>query len=88
MVAVAACLATALAVAITILLFHVIGPRRARFVAQVVAALVGATFVIGLQAAAILSNGTISRFAILQSEKLAEILPPVDSLVLAAGPGD
>ncbi|MCB1488772.1 MAG: permease, partial [Bauldia sp.] len=80
MVAVAACVATALAVAITILLFHVIGPRRARFVAQVVAAIVGATFVIGLQAAAILSSGTISRFAILQSKKLAEILPPLDSV--------
>ncbi|SDB08192.1 permease [Bauldia litoralis] len=81
MAGVAACFATAFAVGISILLFHVIGPRRARFVAQVVAAIVGATFVIGLQAAAILTNGTISRFAILQSEKFAELLPPVESIV-------
>ena len=71
--------ATAIAVGLTILLFRLIGPRRTRFVAQVLAAVIGAMFVIGLQGAAILSYGTISRFAILQSERLAHILPPVDS---------
>ncbi|HMN88087.1 MAG TPA: permease, partial [Bauldia sp.] len=71
--------ATAIAVGLTVLLFRLIGPRRTRFVAQVLAAVIGAVFVIGLQGAAILSYGTISRFAILQSEKLAAILPGVDS---------
>jgi ABC-2 type transport system permease protein len=71
--------ATAIAVGLTVFLFHVIGPRRTRFVAQVLAAVIGAMFVIGLQGAAILSYGTISRFAILQSEKLARLLPPAGS---------
>jgi ABC-2 type transport system permease protein len=53
--------ATALAVALTVALFHVIGPKRTRLVAQVLAALIGAAFVIGLQVAAILSSGTLSR---------------------------
>ena len=50
--------ATALAVALTVLLFRTIGPKRTRLVAQIVAAVIGAAFVIGLQVAAILSYGT------------------------------
>ena len=50
--------AVAIAVAITIALFHAIGPRRTRFVAQILAAVVGAAFAIGVQFAAILSYGT------------------------------
>ena len=53
--------ATALAVGLSVALFRVIGAKRTRFVAQVVAAVIGAAFVIGLQIAAILSYGTISR---------------------------
>jgi ABC-2 type transport system permease protein len=79
LVAAAACVATALAVGLCLLLFRTIGARRARFVAQVLAAIVGASFVIGLQAAAILSYGTFSRFAILQSGRLTAILPPAES---------
>ena len=71
--------ATAIAVGLTVFLFRVIGPKRTRVVAQVLAAVIGAVFVIGLQGAAILSYGTISRFAVLQSAKLATILPPADS---------
>ena len=59
--------ATALAVGLTVALFRVIGPKRTRLVAQVVAAVIGAAFVIGLQVAAILSYGTISRVSVLQS---------------------
>ena len=81
LVAAAACTATALAVGIGVALFRTIGARRARFVTQVLAALVGASFVIGLQAAAVLSYGTYSRFAILHSERLTAILPPPESAV-------
>ena len=54
--------AAALAVALTVALFRIIGPKRTRLVAQIVAAVIGAAFVIGLQVAAILSYGTLSRF--------------------------
>jgi ABC-2 type transport system permease protein len=55
--------ATAIAIAFTIVLFHLIGPSRTRLVAQILAAIIGAGFVIALQIAAILSYGTLSRFA-------------------------
>ena len=48
----------AVAVALTVVLFRMIGPKRTRLVAQIVAAIVGAAFVIGLQVVAILSYGT------------------------------
>jgi len=59
--------ASALAVALTVALFRSIGPKRTRLVAQIVAAVIGAAFVIGLQVAAILSYGTISRLSVLES---------------------
>ena len=52
----------ALSVALTVALFRTIGPKRTRLAAQIVAAIVGAIFVIGLQVAAILSYGTLSLF--------------------------
>jgi ABC-2 type transport system permease protein len=52
--------AVAMAVVITIALFHMIGPRRTRFVAQILAAVVGAAFAIGVQFAAIASYGAIA----------------------------
>lgn len=67
--------AAALAVALTIALFRTIGARRTRLVAQIVAAVIGASFVIGLQVAAILSYGTLSRLAPLQSEWLVAHAP-------------
>src|SRR5262249_55455637 len=53
---------------------------RTRFVAQVVAAVIGAIFVIGLQTAAILSQGTLSRFAFLTSDTLIAHSPNESSL--------
>jgi len=53
--------ATAFSVALTYALFRLIGAKRTRLAAQIVAAILGATFVIGLQVAAILSSGTASR---------------------------
>ncbi|MDY6961971.1 MAG: permease, partial [Pseudomonadota bacterium] len=60
-------ISTALAVGITMLLFRLVGPRRTRFISQIVAAIIGAGFVIGIQAAAILYYGDFSRFALFQS---------------------
>ena len=73
--------ATALAVGLSVALFRTIGARRTRFVAQVVAAVIGAAFVIGLQIAAILSYGTISRVSLLQSQSLIADMPSPDSLI-------
>jgi ABC-2 type transport system permease protein len=72
--------AAALAVAFTVALFRIIGPRRTRLVAQVVAAVIGAAFVIGLQVAAILSYGTISRVSVLQSSAVLTHAPDLASI--------
>jgi len=73
--------AASLAVALTVALFRVLGPKRTRLVAQIVAAVIGAAFIIGLQVAAILSYGTLSRFAVLRSDTLVRHAPALDSLV-------
>ncbi len=71
--------AAAVAVVLTTALFHLIGPRRTRLVAQIVAAVIGAAFVIGLQLAAIASEGTMSRYAALASEPILALAPDADS---------
>ncbi|SDT38147.1 permease [Bradyrhizobium canariense] len=73
--------AAAVAIAVTVALFRLIGPSRTRLVAQILAAIIGAGFVIALQIAAILSYGTLSRFAILTSDATAAFAPGVDSIV-------
>ena len=73
--------AAAIAIAVTILLFRLIGPGRTRLVAQILAAIIGAGFVIALQVAAILSYGTLSRFAVLTSDTAAAYAPAADSVV-------
>jgi len=73
--------AAAVAIAVTILLFRLIGPRRTRLVAQVLAAVIGAGFVIALQIAAILSYGTLSRFAVLTSDAAAAFAPGAGSVL-------
>jgi ABC-2 type transport system permease protein len=73
--------AAAMSVALTVALFRTIGPKRTRLAAQIVAAVIGAIFVIGLQMAAIVSYGTISQITFLQSETLVAIVPPVESWV-------
>ena len=73
--------AAAVAVALTTVLFHLIGPRRTRLVAQILAAVIGAAFVIGLQLAAIASEGTMSRYAALASEPILALAPDADSLL-------
>jgi ABC-2 type transport system permease protein len=73
--------AAAIAIAVTLILFRIIGPSRTRLVAQILAAVVGAGFVIALQVAAILSYGTLSRFAVLTSDAAADFAPDADSLI-------
>ncbi len=71
--------ATALAVGLTVALFRLVGPKRTRFVAQVVAAVIGAAFVIGLQVTAILSYGTLSRTSVVESQTMVAHAPGLDS---------
>ena len=73
--------ASAVAIAVTIMLFRLIGPSRTRLVAQILAAIIGAGFVIALQIAAILSYGTLSRFTVLTSDAAAAFAPDLDSIV-------
>ena len=72
--------ATAVAVALTVALFRIVGARRTRLVAQILAAVIGAAFVIGLQVAAILSYGTVSRSDVLQSDAMLRLAPDTGSV--------
>jgi ABC-2 type transport system permease protein len=71
---------TALAVAFTILLFRIMGPARTRLIAQIAAAIIGGMFVIGLQVAAMLSTGTLSRLALLTSADFLNRVPDIGSV--------
>lgn len=72
--------AVAISVMLTIALFRAIGPKRTRLVAQIVAAIVGASFVIGVQFVAILSVGTLSRVVLFQSAVVVNHAPDINSL--------
>src|SRR6185436_12843101 len=63
-----------------VLMFRLIGARRTRLVSQIISAVVGAAFVIGIQAAAILSYGTLSRADGLRSDVVVSHAPSLDSL--------
>ncbi|WP_029587568.1 hypothetical protein [Bradyrhizobium sp. URHD0069] len=73
--------AAAAAIVVTIVLFRLIGPNRTRLVAQILAATIGAGFVIALQIAAIMSYGTLSRFTVLTSDAAAAFAPDIESIV-------
>jgi len=75
-----ALITTSLAVFFTLALFDTIGPKRTRFAAQVAAAIIGAAFVIGIQIAAMLSTGTLSRVAFLHSPAVVAHAPSVQSV--------
>ena len=77
--------AAAGAVALTVLLFRLIGPKRTRLVAQIVAAVIAAVFIIGLQVAAILSHGTLSRMVFLESDTLVALVPETRQPRVVAG---
>ena len=73
--------AAALAVAITMVLFRVLGPRRTRLVAQVLAAIIGASFAIGVQVIAILYYGSFAQRIFVASDSMVAHSPPEDSLL-------
>lgn len=73
--------AVAVAVVLMVAMFQFIGPKRTRLIAQIVAAIIGAIFVIGLQFAAILTSGTLSRLAFLESDALTDYAPEPSSLL-------
>ncbi len=74
-------LSTALAVLLTEALFRGLGPKRTRAISQIVSAVIGAAFVIGIQAAAILSTGSVSRYALLGSKDFMASMPDAASAV-------
>src|SRR5262249_61636266 len=78
--------AVAIGFAITIALFWSVGPRRTRVIAQVLAAIIGAAFVIALQVSAILSYGTVSRFDMLRSDRLGGMAPRRGSVFYSPPP--
>lgn len=72
---------TALAIALTLVMFTVLGPRRTRLAAQIAAAAIGAGFVIGVQLLAISTIGSISRVELLGSDALMAHMPGAGSLL-------
>jgi ABC-2 type transport system permease protein len=76
-------LSTALAVLITVGLFRLAGPKRTRLVSQIIAAVVGAGFVIGIQAVAILHFGNMNRFAVLQDSSFVAAMPDLGNFIWA-----
>jgi ABC-2 type transport system permease protein len=73
--------AVAISAVITVLLFAAIGARQTRLVAQIIAAVVGASFVICVQFLAILSLGTMSRTEFLSSDTVIDHIPASSSMV-------
>jgi ABC-2 type transport system permease protein len=78
-VAALAMVSVAVAVTLTAGLFRALGPKRTRLGAQIVAAVIGANFVIGMQFAAILSLGAPSQFTFLRSEGVVRSAPGIGS---------
>ncbi len=77
-------LSAAISVLVCIGLFKLVGPKRTRLIAQVVAGIVGAGFVIGVQAVAILSFGSMDRMQLFHSPELLAAAPALDSWVWTA----
>jgi ABC-2 type transport system permease protein len=76
-----ALLATGCAVLMTLMMFKSLGAKRTRLIAQIVAAVIGAAFLIGLQMVAIVSYGSMSRFSLFNAEFLAKNAPGSESLI-------
>jgi ABC-2 type transport system permease protein len=68
-----------LALLVTVSLFRFVGAKRTRLISQIIAAVVGAGFIIGIQAAGILSYGSLSRFTMLQSDEVVAAAPDLTS---------
>lgn len=79
MIVAMAAVAAGASVLTTLMLFRRIGPKRTRLVAQITAAVVGASLLIGIQTIAILSYGSMSRLTLLTSAAVLERLPDAQS---------
>lgn len=76
-----AAISVALAMALTIGLFRLVGAKRTRLIAQILAAIIGAGFVIGIQAVAILPFDSYSRFDLLGSPDVVAALSDASSWI-------
>lgn len=74
-------LTTALAVVIVLALFRLIGAKRTRLVAQILAALIGAALIVGIQIAVILSSGETMPISQVLSGHIARMAPQPENLV-------
>jgi len=79
-VAALAAIATALSLAATVAMFRTIGARHTRLAAQIVAAVVGAGFLIGTQVIGILYYGSYSRLALFNTEAVVASAPNETSM--------
>ena len=75
-----ALLATGAAIMLTLLMFRTIGAQRTRLIAQIVAAVIGAAFLIGLQMVAIVAYGSMSRFTLFNADFLSAHAPEMSSV--------
>lgn len=73
--------ATGLSTAATAVMFKTFGPKRTRVIAQVVAAFVGASLVIAMQIGAVVYYGNLSRFEVLNSPAVLDVMPDYRSLM-------
>ena len=74
-------IATALSIIVVIALLRHVGPGRTRLVSQIVAAIVGAGFLIGIQVVAIMSWGSMSRISVFGSQAVIDAMPDPSSLL-------
>jgi ABC-2 type transport system permease protein len=71
--------ASGIALVLTSALFDLMGARRTRLAAQIVAAVIGSAFIIAIQVVAIISIGTMSQSAFFHSESVIAHAPSLES---------
>ena len=74
-------LATGCSVFIALLLFQTFGAKRTRLYSQIAAAIVGASFLIGIQVVAIISYGSMSRWEVFNAPFIIDNVPNTSSFV-------
>lgn len=72
---------TALAIIITLTLFRLTGAKRTRTIAQVLAAIVGAALIVGIQIAVIFSTGSTTNIGAAMSSTFVQVAPALDSFM-------
>lgn len=72
---------TALAILVTLALFKLTGPKRTRIIAQVLAAIVGAALIVGIQIAVIFSTGSTTNIGAVLSETFLAYAPDANSWI-------